>query len=184
MPTEKFIKQTLEDVKIKVNELFEENFRKKAFFNEKWPTNKIANHRGSMMLRSGNLRASVIAPKLTPNGIVWSSSLPYADIHNKGGEITVTPQMKKYFWAMYYKTAGAMGKKKNGELRQNQRNNRLSMEAKQFKSFALMKVGTKIKIPKRQFIGHHPEIDKAIKEILNHNFEELQKNLINHRENK
>lgn len=183
MDLDKFLQNVIQDVKVDLADEFDRNFERKAFFDEKWEQPKFHNRIGSLMIRRGNLRNSINA-EVQGDKIVFSSSLPYASIHNEGGELTITTKMKKYFWAMYYKTAGAMGKKKNGELRQNQRNNRLSMEAKQFKSFALMKVGTKIKIPKRQFIGHHPEIDKVIKEILNHNFEELKKNLINHRENK
>ncbi|SZD72763.1 Uncharacterised protein [Candidatus Ornithobacterium hominis] len=44
----------------------------------------------------------------------------------------------------------------------------------QSKAMALKKVGGKIKIPKRQFIGHHPEVDKHIRNIINHNLKEIK----------
>lgn len=102
MSPEQFLQQTLTDIKVKLEGEFKENFTRKAFFDEKWKIPKFPNSRGSMMLRSGNLRNSIIS-KIQGNSIVFSSSMPYADIHNNGGEIKVTPQMKKYFWAMFYK---------------------------------------------------------------------------------
>lgn len=147
MTPEQFLQRTLTDIKVKLEDEFKQNFTRKAFFDEKWKTPKFPNSRGSMMLRSDNLRASILG-KVQGNSIVFSSSMPYADIHNNGGEITITPQMKKYFWAMYIK-AGKKG-----------------IVAEQFKALALKKVGDTIKIEKRQFIGHHENVDKAVKEII------------------
>lgn len=31
--------------------------------------------------------------------------VPYAQIHNEGGEIAITEKMRKYFWAQYYESA-------------------------------------------------------------------------------
>lgn len=176
MNPEQFIQQTLTDIKVKLEGEFKENFTRKAFFDEKWKTPKFSNSRGSMMLRSGNLRNSIIS-KIQGNSIIFSSSMPYADIHNNGGEIKVTPKMKKYFWAMYLQSTGAMGKRKNGELRQDKRNRMLSAQAQMYKILALKKVGETIKIEKRQFIGHHEKADTFIKEIINHNLEELKKEM-------
>lgn len=167
MTPEKFTQQTLNDIKVKLEGEFKENFIRKAFFDEKWKNTKFPNTRGSLMLRSGNLRNSIIS-KIQGNSIVFSSSMPYADIHNNGGEIKVTPQMKKYFWAMYYKTTKAVGSTKNKEQTQ-----RLTAEAQRFKALALKPIGSIIKIEKRQFIGHHNEVDKAVKEIIHHNLQEL-----------
>ena len=129
------------------------------------------------MMRTGRLRKSLLSPKVTSNGIIWSSSLPYADIHNNGGEIRVTPQMRKFFWAKYYQTSSATTKKKNGEASSSARNRKLSIEAEQWKALALKPIGSIIKIEKRQFIGSHPQVDKHIKEVINHNFEELKKEM-------
>lgn len=164
MTPEQFLQRTLTDIKVKLEGEFKENFTRKAFFDEKWKTPKFPNSRGSMMLRSGNLRASIIG-KVQGNSIVFSSSMPYADIHNNGGEILITPQMKKYFWAMFYKVSNA-GKRGN-----------LPMEAQMWKALALKKVGETIKIEKRQFIGHHEKTDAFVKEIISHNFEELKKEM-------
>lgn len=157
-----FLRKTLTDIKVKLESEFKENFTRKAFFNEKWKETKFPNRRGSLMLRTGNLRAS-IQSKIQGNSIVFSSSMPYADIQNNGGQIKVTAKMKKYFWAMYLQSTGAMGKKKNGELRQDKRNRMLTTQAQMYKSLALKKVGDTIKIEKRQFIGNHPRVETIIK---------------------
>ena len=177
MTPKDFLKQTLTDIKVKLGEEFDRNFERKAFFDEKWPATKLTYHRGSLMIRTGRLRKSLLSSKVTSNGIVWSSSLPYADIHNNGGEIRVTPQMRKFFWAKYYQTSSATTKKKNGEASSSARNKKLSIEAEQWKALALKPIGRIIKIEKRQFIGSHPQVDKHIKEVINHNFGELKKEM-------
>ncbi len=177
MTPKDFLKQTLTDIKVKLGEEFDRNFERKAFFDEKWPATKLTYHRGSLMMRTGRLRKSLLSPKVTSNGIIWSSSLPYADIHNNGGEIRVTPQMRKFFWAKYYQTSSATTKKKNGEASSSARNRKLSIEAEQWKVLALKPIGSIIKIEKRQFIGSHPQVDKHIKEVINHNFGELKKEM-------
>nr|DAQ02446.1 MAG TPA: tail morphogenesis protein [Caudoviricetes sp.] len=177
MTPKDFLKQTLTDIKVKLGEEFDRNFERKAFFDEKWPATKLTYHRGSLMMRTGRLRKSLLSPKVTSNGIIWSSSLPYADIHNNGGEIRVTPQMRKFFWAKYYQTSSATTKKKNGEASSSARNRKLSIEAEQWKALALKPIGSIIKIEKRQFIGSHPQVDKHIKEVINHNFGELKKEM-------
>jgi len=177
MTPKDFLKQTLTDIKVKLGEEFDRNFQRKAFFDEKWPATKLTYHRGSLMMRTGRLRKSLLSPKVTSNGIIWSSSLPYADIHNNGGEMRVTPQMRKFFWAKYYQTSSATTKKKNGEASSSARNRKLSIEAEQWKALALKPIGSIIKIEKRQFIGSHPQVDKHIKEVINHNFGELKKEM-------
>ena len=161
MQENKFLTHILTDIKVKLEAEFKENFTRKAFFNEKWKNTKSPNSRGSLMLRTGNLRNS-IRSELKGSSIVFSSSMPYANIHNNGGEISVTPQMRKFFWVMYLKT-GQKDKKR--------------AEAERWKALALMKIGTKIKIEKRQFIGFHSETDKIIREIINHHLEEITKEL-------
>lgn len=157
MTPEQFLQQTLTDIKIKLTDEFDMNFQRKAFFNEKWASTKLHNHRGSLMMRTGNLRSSMQS-KIINNSIVFTSSMSYANIQNNGGEITVTLKMKKFFWAKHIEA-----KKANKAI-----------EAQQFKAMALKKVGGKIKIPKRQFIGHHPEVDKHIRNIINHNLKEIK----------
>lgn len=166
MTEKEFINQIITDTKVKLSEEFDRNFERKGFFDKKWPTNKFINRRGSPMMRTGKLRRS-IQSRTGGSGITWSSSMPYAGIHNEGGKIKVTAKMKKFFWAMYYKAAGI----KKGEKK---RVKKMSIEAEQWKALALMKVGNEITIEQRQFMGDHPQVHTFVKEIINHNFEELE----------
>ena len=157
----------IKDVKVDLTDEFDLNFKRKAFFDQSWKPTKGVNQRGSLMMRSGNLRRSVTSD-IIGNGITFSSSLPYATIHNEGGTITVTSQMKKFFWAMYYKSSGAIGKGAGS------RNKRLTIEAQQWKNLALMKVGQKIKIEKRQFIGWHPVVKNRIETVFNDHLKDVE----------
>jgi len=144
-----YLNNFIADLRVEISDEFDRNFERKGFFDEKWPDTRIHSRRGSLLMRSGALRRSVKSTS-TGNSIHFSSSLPYASIHNEGGTITVTAKMKKYFWAMFMKAAGG------------RKSNRLSQEADFFKAMALKKVGSKIKIEKRQFIGPHSEIDVVV----------------------
>lgn len=172
-----FEKKIINDLAVELADEFDRNFERKAFFTEKWPTTKINNSRGSLMNRSGNLRRS-IQYRVSSNQIIFSSSLPYASIHNEGGEIMVTAKMKKYFWAMYYKAAGGITTKKDGGASNNKRNTNLSVEAAKWKSLALMKIGHKIKVEKRQIIGEHPQVFKIIKDVVDENINLLNQELL------
>jgi len=166
------VKNITEDVAVDLTQEFDRNFERKAFFDKKWEETKHANSRGSLMNRSGDLRRSINKSN-SGSSIRWRSSLPYASIHNEGGEIEVTAQMKKYFWAMYYKANGAAKGGKGGKKRIE----KLIGEAAKWKAMALMKVGKKMTIDQRQFIGWHPEVDRRIEIIVNHNMEEVGKTI-------
>ena len=104
MDLQKFYDNVLKDLKVELKDEFDRNFQRKAFFDKAWPKNKLINQRGSMMMRNGHLRNS-IESRIQGDKIIFSSSLPYASIHNEGGEITVTPKMKSYSlkkWATIY----------------------------------------------------------------------------------
>ena len=151
-----FYKQILQDVAVELTDEFDRNFERKAFFTKKWSKTKFFNRRGSILMRSGNLRSS-IQNRLGNNSISWTSSRPYASLQNEGAEITVTRKMQKYFWAMYI------------------REGKTGIEAEQFKAMAMKKVGSKITIPERRFIGDHPEVRKAIERCADITFNEIEK---------
>ncbi|MBS1535326.1 MAG: phage virion morphogenesis protein [Bacteroidetes bacterium] len=173
-----FTKNILSDVKVDLSEEFDRNFERKAFFDKAWPATRLINRKGSMMARTNNLRRSIRA-RQENDRINWSSSLSYASIQNNGGVITVTEKMKSFFWAMYYKSSGAISKNKNGGNTNNDRNKRLSLEAQQWKALALQKVGAKMKIEQRQFIGDHPKARQIIENIVDLNFNELRQHFYN-----
>ncbi len=169
-----FIKNILSDVRVDLTEEFDRNFERKGFFDKKWKDTNLPNQRGSLMMRSGKLRRSIMS-KQTANSVSWSSSLPYASVHNEGGEIEVTAKMKSFFWAMYYKSSNAiLFNVKKKEMANTARNKKLSSEAQQWKNLALQKVGSKMKIEQRQYIGDHPVVRQRIEDVIGINFKELE----------
>jgi len=175
---EDFIKDFIKDVEIELSDEFDRNFERKAFFDKAWPAPRLSNSRGSTLMRSSALRRSIKSAS-DENGITWKSPVSYATIHNEGGEITVTDKMKRFFWAMYYKSAGAITTKKNGEQSNSRRNQMLTAEASRWKAMALLKVGSKIKIQQRQFIGNHPNVNRAIEQVWNDHFKDFERHMQN-----
>ena len=160
-----FLNHILTDTKVKLTEAFDRNFERKAFFDQKWANTLIPNRRGSLMMRTGTLRRS-IRSNIEGTTVRWTSSVPYADIQNNGGEVEITAKMKRYFWAMYYKAIGASKGRKGAAQKA------FSTEAEHWKALALKKVGDKLKIPKRQFIGNHTEVKRMVAEIVDFNIKE------------
>jgi len=112
------------------------------------------------LYKSGKLMHSIRKLEATDQRLVVIADSEYADMHNDGGYITVTPQMKKYFWAMYYKEAGkGMRTSKGGAKYQSIK---VGKKANFCKAMALKKVGSKIKIDQRQFIGESRELMKLL----------------------
>ncbi|MDR1155283.1 MAG: hypothetical protein LBL04_11300 [Bacteroidales bacterium] len=106
-----------------------------------------------LMYGTGNLKQSVRKMEETDARVVVGSDAGYAGIHNDGGTVTVTAQMKRYWWAQYYRFSGAVVKTKKGKTSKSRDNRKISAKAEFCKRMALMKVGSNIKIPQRQFIG-------------------------------
>lgn len=78
-----------------------------------------------------------------PFKAVAYNDAPYAAIHNFGGRITVTPRMKRFFWARFKDTGTEM-----------------------YKFLALKKVGDNIIIPRRQFMGESRELTTKVTGIV------------------
>lgn len=171
----RIIRNIFKDIRLELSDEFDRNFERQGFFSEAWQRRKSPTRPGgSILIDTGKLRRSIHS-RSTDNSITFYSDLPYAEIHNDGGEITVTEKMKRFFWAKYYATTGSFGRKKNGELRKDKRTIQLSGEAEFWKHMALMRVGSKITIPRRQFLGYSPEVEKAVREIVEENLEEFFK---------
>lgn len=100
--------------------------------------------------------------------------MPYAAIHNDGGDIhpTVTAKMRKYAWRKVYSLAGV---KENGKLPKD-----LPAEAEKWKGLALTKKKSlKIHIPQRQFMGDSAELRVKVSKIINETLEEIKNEVIN-----
>lgn len=169
---QRIIRNTLRDIRVEMGDEFDRNFERQAFFNEAWERRKSPTRPGDRALvDTGGLRKS-IRVRETDSSIIFWTDHPAAAIHNEGGDIVVTPKMKKFFWHKYYEATGAFGRRKDGSRRNDRRTVRLSTEAEFWKWMALKKAGSKIHIPKRKFMGTGPEVEKAVRQIVEENLEE------------
>lgn len=146
---------------------FQENFRKGGFVNnglQQWPktkrqlsgTSSAAAQYGPLLSGRNHLFSSM---KYTPSDyrVKVANEVPYAAIHNEGGTVnpTVTPEMRRFAWAMFYKSSGKK-KEKKGSMLSNP-------DAERWKALALTKKSKlTVKIPKRQFLGESAELRKSI----------------------
>lgn len=175
-----YIQRTLQDIRVEAADEFDRNFEREAFFNQKWQRRKWRDDESrGLLVQTGALRRSINLgqtprfAQIQGNRITFQSDLPYARIHNEGGEIKVTRKMQKYFWYRYLTITGnrkgsfssQLQRKKNGSLRNNKRNRRLSDEAEFYRAMALKRVGSSIIIPSRRFVGDHPKLQELIREI-------------------
>lgn len=100
--------------------------------------------------------------------------VPYASIHNDGGNITthptVSPKMKRFAWHMAYSLAGIKGK---GPLPKE-----LPQQAQFWRNLALTKK-TKITInahiPQRQFMGNSQELQAKVNKIIQESIQKIKK---------
>ena len=156
-----------------VRDSVRDNFRKGGFYGQTWkpPMRTDLGFEGPSYgpMLSGTNHLMMSTDYITePGRVIIQNSLIYAQIHNEGGEITVTKRMKGYFWSMYYKRGlvGDMYGKAKGKKNRQKADN-LNAEAQFWRNMALKKVGDKIKIPQRQFLGEHPEVNRIVREVIN-----------------
>ena len=64
-----------------------ENFDKESFENVAWKPRKDKNNTRSLLVKSGRLKRSVRVVRTTVNSFAVGSDMPYAAVHNNGGEI-------------------------------------------------------------------------------------------------
>ena len=164
--TKSIIRRILSDIRVELGDEFDRNFERQAFFNDAWARRKSPG--GTILVDTGTLRRSVRS-RTTDDSITFYTDLPYAAIHNDGGEIVVTEKMKRFFWHKYYEATGSFGRKKNGERQNDKRTRQLSTEADFWRFMALKRAGTTIRIPRRRFLGTGPEVERIVREIIEEN---------------
>lgn len=170
--TKAVIRRILSDIRVELGDEFDRNFERQAFFNDAWTCRKSPPRPGgTILVDTGTLRRS-IRSRTTDDSITFYTDLPYAAIHNDGGEIVVTEKMKRFFWHKYYEATGSFGRKKNGERRNDKRTRQLSTEADFWRFMALKRAGTTIRIPRRRFLGTGPEVERIVREIIEDNLNE------------
>lgn len=145
---------------------FADNFRRGGFSDiafVKWK--KGYKGAGATLVKFGHLRDSIQTISKTKNKvIVGSVGIAYAKMHNEGIDMVVTPQQRKFFWAMYHKFAGQKG--------EGQKAKRMNSEAQKWRAMAMSKT---IKMPKRQFIGRSRILSNTINKAIAIRFQQLLK---------
>lgn len=84
---EQLKRNILNDMRVELSDEFHKNFERKAFFSDKWKPRAKEGGKGSLLVVTGTLRRSIKA-EVRGNGVRFSSAVPYATIHNEGGEGT------------------------------------------------------------------------------------------------
>jgi len=131
---------------------------------------------GPLTSRRDHLMRSIQA-STAPGEVTIEDPVPYAAIHNDGGDITthpsVTAKMRKYAWHMVYSLAGIKGK---GKLPQ-----KLPAEAEKWKGLALTKkpkITIHAHIPQRQFMGDSYELRIKINSLINQSIQKIKNGII------
>lgn len=119
---------------------------------------------GAVLQKRGKLRNSIRTERATKGRVLITaggSAAPYAKLHNEGGEIEITPKMRKYFWAMHYKA------KKQAEKRPDSKSKRQKALTKNAEFWMAMAMKTTpIKMPQREFIGYSPRLAAVLRSAL------------------
>ncbi len=145
---DKLIDNILSDMEVELTEMFDRNFEKKRFFrSKKWPARKMPNRKGSLLVVTGKMRRSIRSKKIKGKGVNFSSSESYTAVHNDGGKIK--QRVKAHSRKNY----------KKGTIHQVKEHDRT------------------LTMPKRQFIGDHPQVKTAIKNIVHDNATEYFRDL-------
>jgi len=151
---QKIAKQLIEDAQtiaeVEMINFVMGNFEKQGFTNasfEPWEQLKNAEDADRAILRKDlTLFDSISVTESNAERVVVSAAAKHASIHNEGGmvNIPVTKKMRKFFWAMYYKT-----------------------KKEKWKGMALTsKTHFSFKMPKRQFMGDSISFNEHIEDLL------------------
>lgn len=136
-----------------------DNFKKQAFDGKPWKDRQTKSKRGNgkqnILVKSGALRRSIRVIRSTATSVSVGSDLPYAGVHNDGGEINRTERSETFVRNRYTKGAkgkmfGGMGAFKKGTT---------AGRGLSFKAYSF-------KMPQRRFLGRSPSLDAAIKKTV------------------
>ena len=176
---EQMIRKDLEDLKklymrtlpVKVGRAVQssirQNFRQGSFYGkDKWAAplrttlgfRGAEGQRGPLLSGSNHLMMNTDYQPL-PGRVIIRNTEVYAATHNDGQDIPVTERMKRFFWAKHMEHKERMGPE--------------AAETEFWKRMALKKPGSKIKIPRRHFLGPGPEVDKLVQDIIDKELKEF-----------
>ena len=153
------------------------NFRAQGWQGSSFMPWKANKRNGRVLVKTGHLRSAsyyVTAPGM----VTIRNTMPYAKIHNEGGDITVpvTKQMKKFAWAMFYKESGK-GIKTNKKTGAKFQSVDVGERANKWRALALTKkTFLNIHIEQRQFAPTETSPSPVLNNAITRKIEqELQK---------
>ena len=150
----RMIRLTLSDFKVEALEQFDRNFEREAFFNQKWARRKYNDDTSrGLLVDTGALRRSITGHLTSHRSVVIESTVPYARKHNYGfvGVEYVRPFRRKRLNASEVKSR-----------------KQIKVGGHNVRGFA-----RKVRFPRRQFIGMHPELEKALRAIFESNVADI-----------
>ena len=182
---EKMIQGSLEELKqlylrklpvkvgVAVRDSVRQNFRQGNFYGgDRWQEplrvtlgfRGAPGQRGPLLSGSNHLMMNTDYQAL-PGRVIIRNNEVYAATHNDGEDIGVTERMKRFFWAKHLEDKKRLGAE--------------SPEAEFWKRMAQGKPGSKIRIPRRHYLGPGPAVDKMVQEIIDRELQEFINKQIN-----
>ena len=179
---ENMIRENLEDLKklylrrlpVKVGravrDSVRQNFRQGNFYGgDRWQTplrttlgfRGVSGQYGPLLSGSNHLMKNTNYQAL-PGRVIIRNGEVYAATHNDGDDIGVTERMKRFFWAKHLEHKKRMGV--------------AAPETEFWKRMALKKPGSRIKIPRRHFLGPSKEVDKIVMDVVNKELQQFINN--------
>lgn len=146
MTPNELIRNILSDMRVELGDMFDRNFERKGFFGRAWParsTRYLKTHPKGSLLLVTGSMRRSLRPAVRGNGVVFSSPLSYTSAHNEGGEFS---------------------QRVRSHMRRNRRTG---------KSHVVKAHTRRMVMPQRQFIGGHPEVEKAIRGIIDDNVQQF-----------
>ncbi|MFV0310530.1 MAG: phage virion morphogenesis protein [Dysgonomonas sp.] len=147
------------------------NFSKERFVKKNWidrsteTWKKTKKKKGSTLVASGRLKRSIRKVTVTPSRVVIGTDVPYARIHNEGGEISGTETVRSFTRRRHRRRA---------HMRKGKPIKEQTVKSYRVKPFSRK---YKRKFIKRQFIGQSQELNNQIDKLIKSELDKAIKGL-------
>lgn len=152
-----------------------ERFRDQAWYDENkeaWKARKQRRQGGkrksqTILVNTGRLKRSIRKIKADQNEVKIGTDVPYAEIHNNGGKITASANVKSYTKKAHTRKAHTRSRKGNVEsvAAQNVSSHRIKAHRRKMNTT----------IPQRQFIGNSAKLARDIEKLIVDRFEKAMR---------
>ena len=115
----------------------------------------------AILVQRGRLRNNIRSGRRRMNSAAVVSDLPYSLIHNEGGQIPITPKMRRFFWAMYKESTKGLTKTKKGTIGKSKHNQKIMANAQIWRNLALTKK-KHFNVPARPFMYHSADLNAKL----------------------